>query len=74
MARPKSKRYWIQQAIEKMRQKGTLGSLTRSAKRAGKFHKGKIDLSYLKSLVKKGGKMAKKAQFALNLRKISSKK
>ncbi|MEM4134447.1 MAG: hypothetical protein QXV73_04545 [Candidatus Micrarchaeia archaeon] len=65
-----AKEKWIQKAVSKMKRKGTVGSLTRAAKKAGAYKGGKISLEYLQSLLKKGGKMAKKARFALAMRKI----
>ena len=57
---------WIGPAREKMERKGTVGSL-RAAH--GVTGKGTIPISTLKSDVAKGGKIAKKAQFALNVKK-----
>lgn len=57
---------WIGPAREKMERKGTVGSL-----RAAHGVKGKetIPVKALKADVAKGGKIAKKAQFALNVKK-----
>lgn len=65
-----AKKYWIQEAVEKMKKKGTVGSLTRMAKRAGKYKKGKISREWLEKMAKKGGKAGKKARFALIMRRI----
>ena len=53
---------WIQKAVAKMKAKGTLGSF------------GKATSKKIASAKKKGGKMAKKAIFAQNMRKIARKK
>ena len=53
---------WIQKATEKMEKKGTLGSF-------GKATKKKIS-----SAKKEGGKEAKKAIFAQNMKKIAKEK
>jgi len=53
---------WIQSATAKMKEKGTLGSF------------GKATSSKIASAKKKGGKMAKKAVFAENMKKIAAKK
>lgn len=50
---------WIQKAVSKMKAAGTLGSFGKAT--AKKIAKGK----------KAGGKMAKKAIFAANMKKIS---
>ena len=50
---------WIQKAVAKMKKKGTLGSF------------GKATAKKIKVAKKKGGKMAKKAIFAQNMKKIS---
>lgn len=52
---------FIQKAVAKMKRKGTLGSF-------GKATTKKIDAG-----LKKGGKMAKKAQFAKNMKAIAAK-
>jgi len=57
---------WIQKAREKMEKKGTVGSLRAAHGVTGKE---KIPASTLEKDVAKGGKIAKKAQFALNVRK-----
>lgn len=61
-----AKKEWIGKAREKMERKGTVGSL-----RAAHGVKGKetIPTKALKADVAKGGKIAKKAQFALNVKK-----
>lgn len=53
---------WIQAATEKMKAKGTLGSF------------GKATASKIASAKKAGGKRAKKAVFAENMKKISQRK
>jgi hypothetical protein len=57
---------WIQKARSEMERKGTVGSLR---KESGVKKGEKIPESTLKADVAKGGKIAKKAQFALNTRK-----
>lgn len=57
-----AKKKWIQEAVKKMKAKGTLGSF-------GKATEEKISAARAK-----GGKMAKKAQFAANMKKIARKK
>jgi hypothetical protein len=57
---------WIQPAREKMEEKGTVGSLRAAHGVTGKKT---IPTSTLEKDVAKGGKIAKKAQFALNVRK-----
>ena len=57
---------WIQPAVKKMEEKGTVGSLRAAHGVKGKE---KIPISTLEKDVAKGGKIAKKAQFALNVRK-----
>jgi hypothetical protein len=53
---------WIKKATDEMKAKGTLGSF------------GKATPSKIKKGLAKGGKMAKKAQFAENMKRIASKK
>jgi hypothetical protein len=53
---------WIQSATAKMRQKGTLGKF--GAATPGKIARAK----------KKGGLQAKRAQFALNMKRIAAKR
>lgn len=65
-----TKEKWIQKAVAKMERKGTKGSLIRIAKKAGAYKGNKISLKFLQNALKKGGKLAKKALFALNMRKI----
>jgi len=60
---------WIQKAVEKMKRKGTEGALTATAKRAGAFHNGKIDLEWLKAHSKGSSTLAKRVRFALAVRK-----
>lgn len=62
MAKKKSKKKWIQNAVAKMKQKGTLGSF------------GKATAKKIKAGLKAGGKMAKKALFAKNVKKFSKKR
>lgn len=52
---------WIQKAVNKMKKKGTLGSF------------GKATVKKIAKAKKKGGKMAKKAIFAQNMKKIAKK-
>jgi hypothetical protein len=56
---------WIGPAREQMEKKGTVGSLRAAHGVKGKE---KIPTRTLQSDVAKGGKLAKKAQFALNVR------
>ena len=57
---------WIQKAVKKMEEKGTIGSFSKAAKRAGMSTS-----AYAKKVTKKGSKaskaMKKKAQFAKNV-------
>lgn len=53
---------WIQEAVKKMKAKGTLGSF------------GKATGKKIAKAKKKGGKMAKKAIFAANMKKIAKKR
>lgn len=53
---------WIQQATEKMKEKGTLGSF------------GKVTKKKVAAAKKKGGKIEKKAVFAENMKKIAERK
>jgi len=59
---------WIQKAVKKMKQKGTIGSFSRAAKRAKMSTK-----AYANKVLKKGSKaskkMKKKALFARNVAK-----
>jgi hypothetical protein len=57
---------WIQRARDKMEKKGTVGSLRAAHGVKGKQ---KIPEKTLEADVAKGGKLAKKAQFAINVRK-----
>jgi hypothetical protein len=61
---------WIQKAVKKMEEKGTKGSFTRMAKKAGGAKKGGgIKDSFIeKELHSKNPKARKKAQFAKNMR------
>lgn len=53
---------WIQKAVAKMKRKGTLGSF------------GKATSKKIKAGLKAGGKQAKKALFAKNMKKIAKRK
>ncbi len=53
---------WIQKATAKMKKKGTLGSF------------GKATSKKISAAKKAGGKMAKKAIFAANMKKIAKRK
>lgn len=64
MAEKKGK--WMQEASEKMEEKGTKGSFTRSAKRAGKSVG-----EYAREKAGAGGKLGKRARFALAARKVA---
>lgn len=67
--RKKSNSKWIQKATVRMKQKGTIGSLTRAAKRAGYSSA----MSYARHILANKNKfssvMVKKAQFAINANK-----
>lgn len=58
--------HWIQKAVHKMEQKGTVGSFTKAAKKAGKSTSA-MESSVLKSGSHASAKMKKKAQFAKNM-------
>lgn len=62
---------WIQKAAKKMKAKGTVGSFTKIAKKAGGVSKsGKIKSSFIeKELHSKNPAVRKKANFAKNVRK-----
>lgn len=53
---------WIQKASDKMKKKGTLGSYGHHSEKT------------MEKDISKGGKRGKKAQFALNMRKIAAKR
>ena len=53
---------WIQKAVAKMKKKGTLGSF------------GKVTAKKIARAKKKGGKMAKKAIFAQNMKKVAKRR
>jgi len=53
---------WIQKAVAKMKKKGTLGSF------------GKATSKKIANAKKKGGKMAKKAIFAQNMKKVAKRR
>lgn len=55
-------KHWIQKATAKMKEKGTLGSF------------GKATPKKIVHAEKEGGKMAKKAQFAANMKAIAERK
>lgn len=60
MAKKRSKKF-IQKAVKKMQDKGTVGSY------------GHHSVAEMKADKKKGGKVAKKANFALNMERIAKK-
>ena len=60
---------WIKKATDRMDEKGTKGSLTRIAKSQGAKKGGKISQEWLRKKASMGGKVGKKAQFALAMRK-----
>jgi len=62
MASEKSK--WMQKAASKMKKKGTTGSLTRIAERAGESA-----MEYAREHYHSKGKMGQKARFAINANK-----
>jgi hypothetical protein len=62
MTRKKKRGKWIQSATEKMRRKGTLGSF------------GKATPSKIAAAKREGGKRAKKAVFAENMRRIAQRR
>jgi len=65
----KSNKRWIQKANARMKRKGTVGSLTRAAKRAG-FSSALAYARYiLKNKKKFSAAMIKKANFAVNVNK-----
>jgi len=53
---------WIQKAVARMKRKGTLGSY------------GSHSVKAMKRDIARGGKMGRKAQFALNMRKIGARR
>lgn len=55
---------WMQKAREKMEEKGTVGSFSRAAKKHGMSTQ-----SFARKEKHAGGKMGKKANFALNAAK-----
>jgi hypothetical protein len=57
---------WMQEANEKMDEKGTKGTFTRSAKRAGKSV-----AEYAREKKHAKGKLGRRARFALNARKAN---
>lgn len=59
---------WIQKATEKMKSKGTEGSLTAAAHKAG-YSSTMEYAQHEKSSPNASGKMKKKANFALNVNK-----
>ena len=65
------KKKWLQKARRRMEQKGTVGALTRAAKRAGY----KSAVSYARHILANKNKysstMIKRAQFAVNASKAS---
>ncbi len=55
-----AKKFWMQEAAEKMKKKGTVGSFTKSAKKAGKgVHE------YAEEKKHASGTLGKRARFAL---------
>lgn len=62
----KGKKNWIGKARARMERKGTVGALR---KQTGTKKGKKIPVSKLKAMKAKGGLAAKRAQFALNVRK-----
>lgn len=60
---------WIQKAVNKMEKKGTVGSFSAAAKKAGKTT-AQETASVLKSGSHASSAMKKKAQFAKNMRSI----
>jgi hypothetical protein len=60
---------WIQKAVSKMKEKGTVGSFSAAAKKAGKST-AQETASVLKAGSHASGAMKKKAQFAKNMRSI----
>ncbi len=60
---------WIQKAVKRMKRKGTVGSLTRAAKRAGY----RSALAYARAIKRNPGRysaaMRRKANFAININK-----
>ena len=69
----KKKKKWIQAARNRMEKKGTVGSFSRAAKKAGKSTS-----AYAADVLKEGSKaspaMKKKAAFAKAMAKIRNKK
>jgi hypothetical protein len=59
-------KHWIQGAVKKMEKKGTVGSFSAAAKRAGKSTAAEAS-SVLKPGSHASSKMKKKAQFAKNM-------
>ncbi len=77
MAKPRRKgtgsEKWITEADQRMEQKGTKGSFTRAAKKAGRSVGEEIS-AVLKPGSKASTKMKKKAAFAKAMRKIAARK
>jgi len=63
----KKPKKWMQKAAKKMKQKGTEGSTTAECKKMG--YDGVTD-ECLRKLLKRGGVWTKRANFALNARKM----
>lgn len=61
---------WIQKAVERMKRKGTQGSLTRIAKREGAYGPEGINKAWLEKKAKLNTAVGRKARFALAMRKI----
>lgn len=64
----KSNGKWLQKASKRMKKKGTEGSFTRWCKKQG-FNG--VTQACIKKGLNQGGKIAKKANFARNVRKSS---
>jgi len=70
-SRKSSNKRWVQKAVNRMKRKGTVGSLTAIAKREGGYdYKNKrIKKSWLRQAAKRKGKVGQKARFAINVNK-----
>jgi hypothetical protein len=60
------KKKWAQKSVARMKKKGTVGSLHKAL---GVPKGKKIPASKMRAALKKGGKIAKKAQWAVNMNK-----
>lgn len=65
------KAYWIQDVMEEMKKKGTVGALH---KMLGIKEGEKIPLGMLEKSAKEKGKLGQRARFALNMRKLQKNK